>query len=129
MKNETPVHICSYAPATVSESSELSSACPIFRREKFADSTRYEASLVCTRQVIVTGTYRYIALRMSRGDVLVELRFFVTEIDFYAKRFALRLRQRLRKIIPKSLAKPQGTTLGVKNLFQWRKAGDVLERH
>ena len=31
----------SRAPATFSESAELSCACPIFRREKFAETTRY----------------------------------------------------------------------------------------
>ena len=38
------VHIRS-APATFSESAELSCACPIFRCEKFAEPTRYERNL------------------------------------------------------------------------------------
>ena len=33
----------SRAPATFSESAKLSCACPIFRREKFAEPTRYDA--------------------------------------------------------------------------------------
>ena len=40
-----PAHFFLHAPATFSESAELSCACPIFRREKFADPSRYDLRL------------------------------------------------------------------------------------
>ena len=46
MKNE--LRACTFgsrAPATSSKSAELSCACPIFRREKFADPIQYEPSV------------------------------------------------------------------------------------
>ena len=52
--------IGSRSPATFSESGELSCACPIFLREKFAEPTRYESLKTCIKKQEGTWTPVYI---------------------------------------------------------------------
>ena len=61
----------SRAPATFSESAELSYACPIFRREKFGEPTRYAAERQTDRRTNRQRTRRVILVYLTRPSTVV----------------------------------------------------------
>ena len=75
-KNEMCVYIRFVRACNISESAELSCVCPIFRREKFADPTRYAASrfwhLKCygRKQWVHQRTQSFLGMQLYRGALL-----------------------------------------------------------
>ena len=81
-KNEMPVHTrFAGAPATLSESLELSCACPIFRREKFAETTRY-----VLKNSTEVPTYRiFILYEIFYCEALVESSAEIAALTIFTK--------------------------------------------
>ena len=64
------------SPATFSESAELSCACPIFRRETFADPTRYVIDVFAVRTCVQWSSSSKTAVCVAGSSPAVDCRRF-----------------------------------------------------